>query len=231
VLSLPRSRSCLAAFHSGLSNAGRTYWTGRHPHGPTRALPPVCGRGVASQRRRRSRRLDGVVAMAQDRIPRGKHGGIVVKQQPDGRWLARTQIRDLDGRIRSIRVTERTNGSRKTSAGHGRSGGGTAACGTCRPRTRTIRSWVTRGYSPAGGGDHGPFTVESQPVAPARAISPRPDTSPSQPGYTDGKTCHKRVNRSADELYGESLCLRSRWSEPPSWSRLSESNRRPSHYE
>jgi integrase len=49
--------------------------------------------------------------MAQDRIPRGNHRAIVVRQQPDGRWLARTQVRDLDGRIRSIRVTERTKGA------------------------------------------------------------------------------------------------------------------------
>ncbi len=49
--------------------------------------------------------------MVQNRIPRGKRGNIVVKQQPDGAWLARVQIRDIDGRVRSIRVRERTKGA------------------------------------------------------------------------------------------------------------------------
>lgn len=55
--------------------------------------------------------MDGVLAMAQSRIPRGGHGAIVVKQQSDGLWLARVQIRALDGRIRSVRVTDRTKGA------------------------------------------------------------------------------------------------------------------------
>jgi integrase len=49
--------------------------------------------------------------VAQDRIPRGKHGLIVVKQQPNGRWLARVQVRDIDGRVRSVRVSDRTKGA------------------------------------------------------------------------------------------------------------------------
>jgi hypothetical protein len=49
--------------------------------------------------------------MVQNRIPRGQHGNIVVKQQPDGAWLARVQLRDIDGRVRSIRVRDRTKGA------------------------------------------------------------------------------------------------------------------------
>ena len=49
--------------------------------------------------------------MAQNRIPRGSHGEIKVKQLPDGRWAARAQVRDVDGRIRSVRVTEKTKGA------------------------------------------------------------------------------------------------------------------------
>jgi hypothetical protein len=49
--------------------------------------------------------------MPQIRIPRGGHGQIVVKQHPDGRWAARVQVRDIDGRIRSVRATEYTKGA------------------------------------------------------------------------------------------------------------------------
>ena len=49
--------------------------------------------------------------MAQNRIPRGGHGQIKVRQQPDGRWAARVQVRDIDGRIRSVRTTETTKGA------------------------------------------------------------------------------------------------------------------------
>lgn len=49
--------------------------------------------------------------MVQNRIPRGEHGDIVVKQQANGTWLARVQIRDIDGRVRSVRVTDRTKGA------------------------------------------------------------------------------------------------------------------------
>lgn len=42
--------------------------------------------------------------MPQIRIPRGSHGEITTKQQPDGRWIARVQVRDIDGRIRSVRI-------------------------------------------------------------------------------------------------------------------------------
>lgn len=49
--------------------------------------------------------------MVQNRIPRGEHGDIVVRQQPNGTWLARVQIRDIDGRVRSVRVTDRTKGA------------------------------------------------------------------------------------------------------------------------
>ena len=48
--------------------------------------------------------------MAQHRIPRGAHGEVKVTQQDDGRWLARTQVRGLDGRVRSVRVTDKTKG-------------------------------------------------------------------------------------------------------------------------
>lgn len=48
--------------------------------------------------------------MPQIRIPRGSHGEITVRQQPDGRWAARAQVRDIDGRIRSVRVTDSTKG-------------------------------------------------------------------------------------------------------------------------
>ena len=33
--------------------------------------------------------------MAQHRIPIGSHGEIKIVQQDDGRWLARTQVRDV----------------------------------------------------------------------------------------------------------------------------------------
>lgn len=49
--------------------------------------------------------------MVQYRIPRGGHGDPVVKQQPDGQWLGRVQVRDIDGRVRSIRVLGRTKGA------------------------------------------------------------------------------------------------------------------------
>ena len=49
--------------------------------------------------------------MAQNRIPRGQHGEIVVRQRPNGIWLARVQVRDVDGRVRSVRVTDRTKGA------------------------------------------------------------------------------------------------------------------------
>lgn len=49
--------------------------------------------------------------MVQNRIPRGKHGDVVVRQQPNGTWLARVQIRGIDGRVRSVRVTDRTKGA------------------------------------------------------------------------------------------------------------------------
>jgi len=55
--------------------------------------------------------MDGLLDMPQIRIPRGGHGEITVKQQPDGRWAARVQVRDIDGRIRSVRTTETTKGA------------------------------------------------------------------------------------------------------------------------
>lgn len=48
--------------------------------------------------------------MPQIRIPRGSHGEITTKQQPDGRWTARVQVRDVDGRIRPVRVKGATKG-------------------------------------------------------------------------------------------------------------------------
>lgn len=48
--------------------------------------------------------------MPQIRIPRGSHGEITTRQQPDGRWAARAQVRDIDGRIRSVRVKDSTKG-------------------------------------------------------------------------------------------------------------------------
>jgi integrase len=48
--------------------------------------------------------------MPQIRIPRGSHGEITTKQQSDGRWAARAQVRDIDGRIRSVRVKDGTKG-------------------------------------------------------------------------------------------------------------------------
>lgn len=55
--------------------------------------------------------MDGVVSMAQNRIPRGSHGNVVLKRQSDGRWLARVQVRDVDGRVRSVRVSDQTKGA------------------------------------------------------------------------------------------------------------------------
>lgn len=49
--------------------------------------------------------------MAQHRIPIGSHGEIKIVQQDDGRWLARTQVRDRDGRVRSVRVVDKTKGA------------------------------------------------------------------------------------------------------------------------
>lgn len=49
--------------------------------------------------------------MPQIRIPRGGHGDIMAKQLADGRWSARVQVRDIDGRIRSVRATEKTKSS------------------------------------------------------------------------------------------------------------------------
>lgn len=49
--------------------------------------------------------------MPQHRIPLGSHGEIKVVQQSDGRWLARTQVRDLDGRVRSVRAIDKTKGA------------------------------------------------------------------------------------------------------------------------
>lgn len=46
--------------------------------------------------------------MPQIRIPRGSHGDITTKQMADGRWAARAQVRDVDGRVRSVRATART---------------------------------------------------------------------------------------------------------------------------
>lgn len=48
--------------------------------------------------------------MPQIRIPRGSHGEIISKRLPDGRWAARVQVRDVDGRIRSVRATAKTKG-------------------------------------------------------------------------------------------------------------------------
>jgi integrase len=56
--------------------------------------------------------------MAQDRIPRGQHGEIVVRKTPDGAWRARAQVRDLDGRIRSVRTTAATKGGAKRKLDH-----------------------------------------------------------------------------------------------------------------
>lgn len=49
--------------------------------------------------------------MPQNRIPRGGRGEIRVRQQPNGQWTARVQVRDIDGRIRSVRATEKTKGA------------------------------------------------------------------------------------------------------------------------
>lgn len=46
--------------------------------------------------------------MPQIRIPRGGHGDIIAKQLDDGRWSARVQVRDIDGRIRSVRASAKT---------------------------------------------------------------------------------------------------------------------------
>jgi integrase len=56
--------------------------------------------------------------MAQNRIPRGEHGEIVVRQTTDGRWRARAQVRDLDGRIRSVRASARTKGQAQRQLVH-----------------------------------------------------------------------------------------------------------------
>jgi integrase len=55
--------------------------------------------------------VDGVLIVAQNRIPRGNSGQITLRQQPDGRWAARVQVRDIDGRIRSVRATGTTKGA------------------------------------------------------------------------------------------------------------------------
>lgn len=49
--------------------------------------------------------------MPQIRIPRGSHGDITIKQLADGRWAARAQVRDIDGRVRSVRATAKTKSS------------------------------------------------------------------------------------------------------------------------
>lgn len=49
--------------------------------------------------------------MPQTRIPRGKNGTISARQGADGRWAARAQVRDIDGRIRSVRATGTTKGA------------------------------------------------------------------------------------------------------------------------
>jgi len=49
--------------------------------------------------------------MPQIRIPRGGHGDVTVKQLADGRWAARVQVRDIDGRVRSVRATAKTKSS------------------------------------------------------------------------------------------------------------------------
>lgn len=56
--------------------------------------------------------------MAQNRIPRGEHGEIVIRKAPDGLWRARAQVRDLDGRIRSVRTTAPTKGQAKRKLDH-----------------------------------------------------------------------------------------------------------------
>ena len=56
--------------------------------------------------------------MAQNRIPRGEHGDIVVSKSPDGTWRARAQVRDLDGRIRSVRTTAATKSGAKRRLDH-----------------------------------------------------------------------------------------------------------------
>ena len=49
--------------------------------------------------------------MAQSRIPIGEHGEVTVNQLGDGRWQARAQVRDRDGKRRSVRATGRTRGA------------------------------------------------------------------------------------------------------------------------
>ena len=56
--------------------------------------------------------------MAQNRIPRGEHGDVVVRKTPDGVWRARVQVRDLDGRIRSVRTTAATKGAARRQLDH-----------------------------------------------------------------------------------------------------------------
>ena len=56
--------------------------------------------------------------MAQNRIPRGGHGEVVVRKTPDGAWRARVQVRDLDGRIRSVRTTAPTRGAARRQIDH-----------------------------------------------------------------------------------------------------------------
>lgn len=51
--------------------------------------------------------------MAQNRIPRGNHGDITLRAQPNGRWLARVQVRDIDGRVRSVRASGASKGEAK----------------------------------------------------------------------------------------------------------------------
>ncbi|WP_244931097.1 tyrosine-type recombinase/integrase [Nocardioides sp. W7] len=49
--------------------------------------------------------------MPQNRIPRGEHSSIATARQPDGRWLARAQVRNADGRISSVRALADTKGA------------------------------------------------------------------------------------------------------------------------
>jgi integrase len=75
--------------------------------------------------------------MAQNRIPRGGHGDITVRKTPDGLWRARAQVRDLDGRIRSVRASAQTKGQAKRQLEHRLD----ARVGT--PMTEGVRSDMT----------------------------------------------------------------------------------------